>query len=762
MVQTAGWSGSRRLLRELRDVMAAGGSAQQRLDRTVRLVAAHMVAEVCSAYLMRPDGLLELYATEGLKPDAVHRTRMRVGEGLVGEVAANGRPLALSDAQAHPKFVYFPETGEEIYHSLMGAPIKRGKRILGVLVVQNVTSRLYGEEEIETLETIAMVLAELVSAAGLARTEDPAMAARMPQRLLGMRLNGGIASGRVVLRRPRIAIKQVIAEDPAAERLRLHAALAGVQSAIDALLSAGSLGDGEHVGILEAFRMFAADRGWIARIEEGVRSGLTAEAAVDKVQRDLRSRMAQIRDPYIRERMNDLDDLANRVLLSLTAPPESTDDDAGAAKTLPADTLPADIVLVARSLGPAELFDYDRARLRGVVVEEGSPTAHAAIVARALDIPMVGRLPGLLDDVDTGDRIVVDGDHGLVFLRPSHPIMQAYEESLQLRADRTRAGARLRSQPAVTRDGVRISLNVNAGVLMDMYGLPDLGVDGVGLYRTEIAFMTRPRFPSLDEETELYRQILQAAGGRPVVFRALDAGGDKRLPYWPPGDDENPAMGWRAMRIFMDRPAVLRQQLRALIRAANGRPVNLMFPMVSEVAELDQARRMVETELARARAQGLAVPAPLRLGAMLEVPALAFQIQPLVRLVDFLAIGSNDLLQFLFAADRGNPRLANRYDSLSPAALAFLRWLVLCCGEAGVPVSLCGEMAAQPLEAMALLGLGMRSLSMTPSAIGPVKAMVRSANIRNLEAYMSRLYAAPDHSLRNKLEDYARDHGVVI
>jgi len=756
MAQAAGWSGSRRLLRELRAVMAAGGSAQERLDRTVKLVAAHMVAEVCSAYLMRPDGLLELYATEGLKPEAVHRTRMRVGEGLVGEVAATGRPLALADAQAHPKFIYFPETGEEIYRSLMGAPIQRGKRMLGVLVVQNVTSRSYGEEEVETLETIAMVLAELVSAAGLARAQGDAAPVRMPQRLEGLKLNGGIASGHVVLHRPRIAIKQVIAEDPETEINRLHEALSGVQSALDELLTGDSLGDGEHVGVLEAFRMFAADRGWIARIEEGVQSGLTAEAAVDKVQRDLRARMAQIRDPYIRERMNDLDDLANRLLLTLIGGDKPNSGVTGG------NGMPDDIVLVARSLGPAELFDYDRSRLRAVVVEEGSPTAHAAIVARALEIPMVGRLPSALDEVDPGDRIVVDGDNGLVFVRPSEPVVQAYDESLRLREERKKAGARLRSQPSITRDGVPVSMNVNAGVLMDMYGLPELGVDGVGLYRTEIAFMTRPSFPSLDEETELYRQILQAAGGRPLVFRALDAGGDKRLPYWQQGEDENPAMGWRAMRIFMDRPAILRQQMRAMIRAAAGRPINLMFPMVTEVAELQQARRMVQTELAWARERGIPLPEPVRLGAMLEVPALAFQIRPLVQLVDFLAIGSNDLFQFLFAADRGNPRLANRYDSLSPAGLAFLRWLVLCCAEAGVPVSLCGEMAAQPLEAMALIGLGLRSLSMAPSSVGPVKAMIRSLDVQHLEAYMERLYALPDHSVRNKLQAYARDHGVAI
>ncbi|HJS32333.1 MAG TPA: phosphoenolpyruvate--protein phosphotransferase [Alphaproteobacteria bacterium] len=751
----AGTVGPRRLLKRIRDMMAASGSGQERLDRIVKIIAADMVAEVCSAYIMRPGEVLELFATEGLKQEAVHQTRLRVGEGIVGDIAAHARALALADAQSHPNFAYRPETGEEIFHSLMGVPLLRGGRVLGVLVVQNRTFRDYSEEEIETLQTIAMVLAELVSSGDLVsldeiqRVEGTAL---LPARLEGLKLNQGLAIGRVVMHQPRVTVRQMVAENPDAELTRLQEALSGMHSALDDMLAASDLGEGETREILETYRMFAEDRGWLGRISEAIKSGLTAEGAVQKVQEDTRARMSQISDPYLRERLSDLDDLANRLLRHLIG-------DRTAARN--AD-LPDDTVVVAHAMGPAELLDYDRRKLKAVVLEEGSPTSHVSIIARALDIPMVGRVRELLSQVEPLDTVVVDGDNGQIVLRPGEDVREMFAGTMRMRAERMVRLALLRDLPAVTRDGVQISLSLNAGLLIDLAHLEDTGADGVGLYRTEIPFMIRSAFPDVGEQIDIYRRVLDRAAGRPIIFRTLDIGGDKDLPYLPNGDDENPAMGWRAIRVALDRPLMLRQQLRAMLRAAAGRELSIMFPMVAEVSEFDAARALFELELARERRRGHAVPLRTRVGTMVEVPALFFQLPALLRRVDFVSVGSNDLMQFLYASDRGNPRLADRYDPLSPGALAFLAGLAQACTRADVPITLCGEMGGRPLEAMALVGLGYRSLSMPPAAIGPVKAMVRSVEIDELERYLRELIRSSRHSIRENLLSFARDHGITV
>src|SRR5258707_1348666 len=545
-------TGSRRLLRRLRDVMAGSGTAQERLNTIVRLIAADMVAEVCSCYILRAGEVLELFATEGLRPEAVHRTRLRVGEGIVGVIAATARPLALADAPSHPDFAYRPETGEEIYHSLMGVPILRGGRVLGVLVVQNRTLRNYTEDEVEALQTIAMVLAELAASGELVEPGELAPSdgiALLPLRLEGTRLNAGLALGAAVLHEPRIVVRQIVAEDPDAELLRLRKAVSEMQSAIDNLLAASDVADGgEHRDILETYRMFAADRGWLARIREAVRSGLTAEAAVQKVQDDNRARMNQISDPYLRERLLDLEDLANRLQQHL----------AGYTAGVASTNLPDEFILIARSMGPAELLDYDRRRLKGLVLEEGSPTAHVAIVARALDIPVVGRVKDILAKVETGDLVVADGDHAQVYIRPGEDIQEAIAANIQMRLAQKEKYAAIRNAPAATLDGVAVTLHLNAGLLIDLPYLDETGAAGIGLYRTEIPFMVQDSFPDVDRQAELYGRILDHAGDRPVTFRALDIGGDKGIPYLPEAAEENPAMGGRAIRLALDRPRMLR------------------------------------------------------------------------------------------------------------------------------------------------------------------------------------------------------------
>ncbi len=748
--------GHRQALRRLRTVMAGGGTAQQRLDEIVEVVAAEMAAEVCSVYVARAGELLELFATKGLNPEAVHRTRLRVGEGLVGAVAAQARPLNQTDAQSHPQFSYRPETGEDIYRTFLGVPILRGGRVRGVLVIQNREARRYGEEEVEALELIGVVIAELIAGDALISPVEAISSqgnAILPVRLEGVGICPGLAMGEAVLHMPRVSIPQMFADDAEQEHGRLRDALRSMHGELDDMLaSSGFKRPGEHRDILLAHRRFAEDRGWLRRIGEAIDGGLTAEAAVQKVLDDTRARMQQILDPYFGERLADLEALAFRLLHHLT----------GRRPGARPDVPPESMVLVARTVGPAELLDYDAQRLKALILEEGSATSHVAVVARALGVPVVGRIQGLLARIDQTDPVIVDGDNGQVFVRPGDDVRLTVSNHMAMREKRRAEYAATRGLPACTRDGVRISLNMNAGLLLDLQALEDSGAEGIGLFRTEIPFMVQAEFPGVAPQTELYRRVLRAAGGRPVIFRTLDIGGDKQLPYFRESMDQNPAMGWRSIRVALDRPTLMRQQLRALIAAAAGAGLNVMFPMVAEISEFDAARRILEMEIARARARGRDIPDSVRVGVMIEVPSLMWQLPALLRRVDFVSVGSNDLFQFLFASDRGNPRVAERYDVLSPGSLSLLKQLVAECDDYGVPISLCGEMAGRPIEAMALIAVGFRNISAPAGTIGAVRKMVRSLHAQTLARFVDSLLDLPDHSLRGRLRDFSRDRGTVL
>ncbi len=754
MVTAAG--NPRLLLRRLRDIMQERTSAQDRLDRIVMLIASNMVAEVCSIYLVRAGGWLELFATEGLNKDAVHRTRLKKGEGLVGDIAQHARPLNLPDAQSHPHFLFLPETGEAPFQSFMGVPILRDGQCLGVIVVQNKTRRLYDEEEVEAAQTIAMVLAEMVASGELVSPNDLETAGirrDRPWRAKGAAIAPGVAIGQVVLHQPRVKVERLIAENPDLERERLEQAVAELRSSVDEMVDHEDmdlLGDTREV--LEAYRMFANDSGWLNRLREAISTGLTAEAAVERVQSETRARLMRHTDPYLRERAHDLDDLANRLLRHL----------AGLADTAAGAMLPDNVVLVARAMGPAELLDYDRAKLKAVVLEEGSPTSHVAIVARALGVPLVGRIEDLVDQADNGNAIIVDGERGEVHLRPAGDVVSAYRAKLAVMAQRELEFAALRDTPAETKDGVQLTLLLNAGLAVDLPHIDETGAGGIGLFRTELPFMITPRLPRLAQQTDLYARVLTAAGDRPVTFRTLDLGGDKVLPYLPMAAEENPAMGWRAIRISLDRPGLLRYQLRALIAAAAGRTLRVMFPMIAEVAEFVAARAVLDKELARARDKGQTLPAEVLAGTMLEVPSLGWSLTPLLKVADFLSLGTNDLMQFFFAADRGNPKLGDRYDTLSPAFLRFVRQIVDACAEAGKPLTVCGEMAGRPLEALALAALGVRQFSMQPHGIGPVKQALRSVPLVPLSTFLTARLDDPGHTLRTAFQAEAERHGAIL
>ena len=747
---------AREILTGLHEIMAKRGSAQTKLDRVVDLIAEAMGSDVCSIYLLR-DNFLELFATHGLRKEAVHVTRLRMGEGLVGTIAAEGRILNLAEAADHPAFAYRPETGEERFHSFAGVPIVRLESPIGVLAVQHTEPRRFEDVEIEALQTVAMVLSEMLAGA---RLVDGARRGRLrsagPLRLSGLKLVAGMARGQAVFHEPPVVVDHTVAEDIEAERDRVYAAFRKMREQIDNMARDAEFGTtGEHKDVLEMYRMFAYDEGWSRRINEAIDSGLTAEAAIERVQQRTRARMLEIDDPLLQERMHDLEDLSGRLLRIVS----------GRVGTAAQSGLAHDAVLIARNLGPADLLEYDRRKLKAVLLEEGSLTSHMTIVARAIGVPVIGRLADIRHSVEEGETILVDGDNGSVIIRPNRALTTGFEHRMALSQKRRAEFAAIRSLPAQTKDGVDVSVMVNAGLAEDAATLSMTGADGIGLFRTEFQFLVSATLPGRERQQRLYTKVLEAVGDRPVVFRTVDIGGDKALPYL--SDDaqeqaENPAMGWRALRLSLDRSTLMRAQARALIEASGGKVLRVMFPMVSEPWEYEEARALFEEQVAWARKAHRKLPTRIEFGAMLEVPSLAEMLDQLLPRVDFISIGTNDLTQFLFAADRSDPRLASRYDWLSPAILRFLKRVIGAAHNAGVQARICGEMAGRPLEAMALIGVGAENFSITPAGVGPVKAMVRSLDAAAIRARMDQLLAKPPRDMRRALTDWARKNNVVV
>jgi len=730
-------SESRKLLRRLRDTLAEPGQGQERLDRIVGLIADSMGTEVCSVYLFRDPGTLELCATRGLRAEAVHRTRLRLGEGLVGRVARTRRPVNVANAPAERGFRYLPETGEEIYSSFLGVPIQRLGECRGVLVVQSKAARGFSEDEVYGVEVVAMVLAEMAELGAFAgESEALRRPHQNPVTFRGATGQEGAAEGRVWLHEPRVVVTNPVADDPLAEVERLRAAVARLRDAVDDLLVAADTGDKEQAAVLEAYRMFARSRGWSRRMEENITLGLSAEAAVEKEQSEARARLEHVPDPYLRDRLHDLDDLSNRLLRILTGQGRDA-----------LDRMPGDPILVARNIGPAELLDYGR-RLRGVVLEEGAVGSHAAIVARALAIPLVIHAQRITTEAMKGDAILVDGDQGIVHLRPEETVAAAFRDKMAMQAEAQERYASLRTLPAAARCGTTVALHMNAGLMADLPSLESSGAEGVGLFRTELQFLIRASMPKRAELAAIYGRVMDAAHGRRVVFRTLDIGSDKVLPFMKRPDEPNPAMGWRAIRVGLDKPGVLRMQLQALIRGAAGRPLAVMFPFVAIPGEFAAARAALLREIDREAGLGHVLPATVEIGVMLETPALAFAPRDFFAGADFVSIGGNDLKQFFFAADRENERVRRRYDTLDVAFLALVEHIVGRCAETGTPLSFCGEDAGRPLEAVALAAMGLRSLSMRPASIGPVKHVIRAVDLGEVRAEVAAARAAGAPSAR--------------
>ena len=750
-------SAAREILRRLHEVMAAKSGAEAKLNQVVKIVAELLTSEVASIYLLR-DGMLELYATQGLAQSAVHVTRLSMGQGLVGTIAATREPLNLAEAKEHPDFAYRPETGEDDYHSFAGVPIVRREAAIGVLGVQHREPRDYDEVEIEALQTVAMVLSELIHGAGLV---DDAQAARAraassgPLRLSGLKLVDGLGHGTAVFHQPRVIVEHTVSNAIEGERARVYGAFGRMREQIDTMMGQAEFaGGGDHHDVLDTYKMFAYDEGWSRRINEAIETGLTAEAAIERVQARTRARMRSIDDPYLRERLTDLDDLSNRLLRIVS----------GQLGTAAQSGIQGDTILIARNLGPAELLEYDKRFLRGVVLEEGSLTAHVIIVARAMGVPVLGRVQHLFAQVSDGDELILDAGNGALLVRPQAAMITSYEAMRVLKAKQAEKFAAVKDLPAISRDGQRVAIMMNAGLADDAQALDMTGADGIGLFRTEFQFLVSATLPRRERQQALYKTVLDAAGARPVVFRTVDIGGDKAVPYLQGdgNDEENPAMGWRALRLALGRAGLMKVQARALLEGAAGRTLNVMFPMVSEPWEFVEAKALVEGQRKLLARQGHALPEQVRYGAMIEVPALIETLDVLLPLTDFVSVGTHDLTQFLCAADRANPRLADRYDWLSPAILRVLRRIVREAGVRNVPVTVCGEMGGRPLEALALLALGVESLSITPAGVGPIKAMVRSADLSALKTAMAGWLDAPGVDIRTALGAAAAAQGVEL
>jgi phosphotransferase system, enzyme I, PtsP len=755
MFMASATESARNILTGLHEVMAGKNNAQSKLNHVVNIIGEALSSEVCSIYLLR-DGVLELFATRGLNEAAVHVTKLGFGEGLIGTIAEHVETLNLDEAATHPAFRYMPETGEERFHSFAGVPIVRSERAVGVLSVQHAEPRKYAEIEIEALQTVAMVLAELIANADLI---DDALAAGVVDTsalvLSGLPLVKGMASGVAIFHQPHVRIEHTVAEDIEAERHRVYSAFDKMREQIDRMASQAEFGHGgEHDEVLQTYKMFAYDEGWSRRINEAIDSGLTAEAAIERVQQRTRMRMRQIDDPLLADRMHDLEDLSNRLLRIVS----------GQMNTAAQMGLKQDSILVAKNLGPAELLEYDKRRLRGVILEEGSLTAHVIIVARAMGIPVLGRIGSVRQHIREGDLLLLNADENTLFVRPVTSTQDVFQAELATRLKKRARYAALRDEHAITKDGKRISLMINAGLRDDIAAVALTGADGVGLFRTEFQFLISATLPQRERQQRFYRDVLDAAGDKPVIFRTIDVGGDKALPYLKDAgiEEENPALGWRALRLALDHDGLMKVQARALLEAAAGRTLNVMFPMISEPWEFDAARAIFETQKEFLISRKKHLPSKIRYGAMLEVPSLAETLDLLLPKIDFLSIGTNDLTQFLFAADRADPRLAERYDWLSPALLRFIRRVVTATHGHKVDVAVCGEMGGRSLEAMALIGLGIERLSITPAAIGPIKAMIRSLDHTEITQKMTECLGNSQTDFRPQLMDWATEHQVEI
>ncbi len=742
------------ILRQLRQIMAKKNDVPFKLEQIIAMIVQQTKADAGVCFLLVDDTYLELFASSGYHEDINHKVSLRMGEGLVGTVAQSKCSLAVSEARKHPAFSLQAQTGEEAYTSFIGVPLIRWNKAIGVIGFQNKNTRDYSSLDKEILETVAMVLSEIVSSDEMAAYKekiDKERGLSKREKYKGLSLSKGYGMGCAIVHRRRQAVTKLFADNKTKELKKLQKAHQQMNADLDEKFTSTKIGIGEHVDILDAYRMFAKDKGWYQKIADNVASGLTAEAAAERAYEDMWNRLSGTNDAYLKERLHDLRDITDRLLGYLSGD-----------NKLPSSVDSNDLIVVATTMGPADLMDYDYKKIRGLIIEDGTPTMHVAIVAKALGIPVVAKIKGIFNEIKTGELVAIDGNEGYIYIKPSPQIQDKIRTKIIEKEKLQAKLAELKKLPSKTKDGTKINLHINVGLTFDLDYIETTNCEGIGLYRTEIPFMSSEQMPDVEQQMRYYKELLDRSGKKKVIFRSLDVGSDKLLPYWSNSGEENPAIGWRSIRITLDRRAILRKQMRAFLRAAIDKELYVMFPMIANYAEFIEAKETLMLELEKEKRRGNPIPKKVHVGLMIEVPSILFQLDDVLKQADFISVGTNDLAQFIFASDRGNPRLSNRYDVLSAPFLKVMQEIVTKANQAGVYCSVCGEMAGNPIEALALIGLGYRNLSMSGSAFGKIKSMIRSLNIVDIEDYIKILLKSNQKTLRPQLISYANDHGIEI
>lgn len=740
---------SRSLFKRLRLLLSSSKKPIDKLSSFVNIVAEELQTDVCSCYLMKNQETLELFASFGLDKEAIHKTRLYLGEGLVGEIALSKKPLAVSDVWQDERFAYRPETKEDDFSSLMGVPLFKENQLLGVLAVQTREEYVYSPEEIELLETTSMILAEFIQS----HLNDFALMEKeefSSEALEGVPLSKGIALGTVVFHK--IDQKQSItlfSKNPEDEKIKLTEAFESMRLSFESHLNKADIQKAEK-DIFQTYLLFLKDKGWHKLIDENVKTGLSAEVSLSQATEEMCLRMRRLNDAYLRERSYDFEDLSQKILGYLSGENEQKKN-----KSLPENT-----ILVASKIGPAELLGYDLEKIKALVLEKASVTMHVAIIAKSFSLPVISEIENVTSKLKEGEEILINAENGLIYTHPSEELIEEFKKQLSRKESLSKEYIKLKGAPCQTLDKTPIHLFANAGLAFDMISSSIGFAEGIGLYRTELPFMTKQKFPDIKEQIDIYKKALNTPF--PVTFRTLDIGSDKALPYATHREEENPAMGWRSIRLTLDRRALLKGQLRAFIEAAEGKDFSVMFPMISNVTEFKEAKKTLQIELEKAKAKNIPI-GKISVGTMIEVPSLVYELDDLLPLVDFISVGTNDLAQFIFAIDRTDPLIWTRYDTLS---LSFLRVLKTIQEKASfhkVPCSVCGEIAGRPLEAMTLIGLGYRRLSMNIGNLGAVKNMILSLNKKELEEYLTFLLTySKRESLRKALESFALDKEIKI
>lgn len=774
-----------RLLEEVGSRITHAPDLRASVQGVVEVIADRLSMEVCSVYILdRQDRRLRLCATTGLDPASVGKVSMGVGEGLTGIVVQRLEPVMAIDALAHPRYKYFPETGEERYHSFLGVPVVDRGQPVGVLVVQTSRRRRFLRSEVRLLTTVAVptagLLAQLDLQASLATKEEerraierrmadaisrlediegkaakaPSRASGVPVRLVGRGAGPGYGIGRAHLVKPVVSFSDFPRDRTGSAKReigRLRPALLAAAADLEATKKRVVENLPEiDAAIFDAQRLMLQDPSFRNRIETAIAEGRSAEAALEEAVTALVGHFATLENLYFKDRAADIRDIGQRVLLHLVGAGNGDRQVRGG------------VVLVAAEVGLSDLTLIEQEGLQGIVLASGGVTSHAAILARSLEIPTVVGLEHAEPTIREGDRLIVDGNAGIVFVNPTAELVREYERLRREYEAFSRDLESLRSLPAETPDGRRVSLSANVGLLGDLPWVHAHGAEGIGLYRTEVAFLSHRDFLSEDEQFELYRRLVLGVAGLPVTIRTLDLGADKYPRYLKVPREENPFLGWRSIRISLEIPEVFKEQLRAILRASALGPVRVMFPMISSVEEIRRSLELLAEARDEVASAGHPFDPALPVGMMIEVPSAVALAPHLVREVDFISIGTNDLIQYMLAVDRNNRKVGALYEPLHPAVLQALAAIIEAARAAGKPLSICGEMAADPMCALLLVGLGMENLSMSAFFIPLVKRLVRSVPFSSLETLADEvLQLTTVKEIKGHVFEFMRRNGMV-